>query len=359
MRTAAPLATAGTTLTISAADALKIGYNSDSSLARSGAILQVYTSTGTTTVTDNGEKVQVTAWLTSTTATITRSYGATADPGTTYASGTDFKLVGWPVPENSQLYVDQSQARTPRYNLTQIFARDIVISRNQQIRKMRTIEDELAYQVDQRSIEVVRELNNSVLHGSPSAAITGTFPLAVASSGDNRTLAGINYFLRIAGGAAAGANYDTTSEDFDPTVLNNQTYAVVKWGARPTHILTGFKQQRVMQGFGSSLVYITPNEKIKATTPAFTTWYRTDSGPILATIVDGNFGDGAQGSSAQLDMSRIRLRPVLDSALFLRTAPTLNDGDAARLIGEWGLEVRNAVGTLKAHALHTGLSVPA
>lgn len=352
------LATAGVTITVSAAHLLRIGYNASTSYQKVGAILQVVSSSGSTTVNGNGEQLQVTAFPSSTTATVTRSYGQTADPGTTYdATVTILKVVAWPVPEYSGLGPDMTQARRVRFNLTQIFTRDIIISRNQQKRMMRTVRDELGYQLDQRSIEIVREMNNSFLQGEPSAALTGSFPIA-ADHGDNRTLAGIVHWLRLAGGAAAGATYDTTAEDLTPAVLNNMVYATALYGARPSAILTGFLQERVIQGFGTDKIFITPNDRIKSTTPNFTTYYRTDMGPVLGSIVDGNFGRGNNESIAVLDMSRISARPFADAALFLQTAPSLQDGDAYRLIAEWSLEVRNAYPTLEAHAYHTALTLP-
>jgi hypothetical protein len=352
------LATGGVTITLSAADNLKIGYNANSTYQRVGAILQVMSSSGTTTVNGNGEQLQVTAFPGSTSATVTRAYGQTADPGTTYdATTTILKLVQWPMPEYSSIGPDQSRARRVRYNFSELFGRDIIMSRNQILRKMQTIGDEVAYQIDQRTIEIVREMNDAFLHGSPSGVLTGSFPIS-SGAGDNRTLAGIEYWLRVAGSPTAGGTYDTTAEDLTPTVLNNMVYAVAQTGARPTAILTGFLQERVIQGFGADKIFITPNERIKSTTPNFSTFYRTDLGPVLSTVVDQNYGNGAKESIAVLDMSRIKARPFLDSALFLQTAPTLQDGDAARLIGEWTLEVRNAYPTLQAHALHTGLTLP-
>src|SRR5467141_3586297 len=88
--TTATLATGGVTMTMSAADIIKIGGS-----ARTGAVLQVISGPGggaAGTIVDNGEQVQVTAFPSTTTATITRAYGLTADPGSTYPSGAVWKM---------------------------------------------------------------------------------------------------------------------------------------------------------------------------------------------------------------------------------------------------------------------------
>ena len=350
----ATLATAGTTITVSAADALKIGYNADSSLVRPGAIIQRYQTDAGVAV-DNGEKLQVTAWGSSTTATVTRSYGATADPGSSYLSGTDFRLVGWPLPEGSNLGPDQSQARTPRYNLTQIFGRDITLTRNQIMRMMRSVDDEFMYQVDQRAIEVRRELNMSVIFGESSTSISGTFPVTPANSGDNRTMAGIIQFLTDAGGAAAGATYDSTAEAFTSKLLNGMHYASAILGGNPTTLLMGGLQSRAVNGFGADQIRIVPDSRYRQ---GWTTVYRTDTGKVLYFLTDFNMSFGAQGTVALIDETRLALRYVEDAAFFVLVAPTFTDGDSARVLGEWSLECRNAIGTLAAHAIHTALTVP-
>lgn len=352
----ANLGTGGTTLTLSAADMLKVGYNASTTLQRPGAILQVISSTGTTTVNGNGEQVQITAFGSSTTATITRAYGLTADPGTQYDTATTkLKLVGWPLPEGSTLGPDQSQARTVRYNYTQIFGRDITITRNQIMRRMQSLEDEFLYQLDQRAIEMKREMNDAVIFGSPSSSITGTFPQAVANGGDNRTFAGLNYFLQSAGGAAAGATFDNTSEALTPKVFNNMHYASAILGGNPLVVFTGGKQQRAIQAFGQDQIRTVPDERVRS---GFTTLFRTDTGAILSLVTDFNMSNGLEDTVMMVDLTRTSLRYFTDAQFFVLVAPTFTDGDSARVLGEWSFECRNAIGTLAAHSIHTNLTIP-
>lgn len=352
------LATGATAFNMSAADALKLGYNATSALQRVGAVLQVYLGPGggaAGTVVDNGEQVQITAWASSTQATITRAYGQAADPGTTYPSGGKWKLVAWPNPEGSTLLTDQSQARTVRYNLTQIFRRDITVTRNQIQRRMQSLDDEFLYQIDQRAIEMKREMNSSAWYGTPSTSITGTFAVTPANSGDNRTMAGIVYFLTIAGGAAAGATYDSTSEAFTAKTLNGMHYASAVLGGNPQTILVGGKQSRGIQAFSQDSIRTVPDERVRA---GYTTQIRTDTGAILALVTDFAISLGTEGTVALVDMTRVRFRPWVDSDFFILTAPTFTDGDSASVLAEWSLECRNAVGTLAAHAIHTNLVIP-
>ncbi len=356
--TTATLATGATTLSLSAADALKLGYNATSALQRTGAILQFYLGTGggvNTAVNDNGEQVQITAWAGSTSATITRAYGATADPGTTYPSGAKLVLVGWPVPEGSGLLTDQSQARTVRYNLTQIFRRDVTLTRNQIQRRMQSLEDEYLYQIDQRAIEMRREMNKAVWFSSPSTSITGTFAVSPSNSGDNRTMAGIVYFLTIAGSPAGGATYDNTAEGVTSKTINNMHYASAILGGNPTTLFSGGKQSRAIQAFNQDTIRTVPDERVRS---GYTTQIRTDTGAVISLVTDFNISLGTEGTIALADLSRMRFRPWVDSAFFILTAPTFTDGDSASVLAEWTLECRNAVSTLAAHSIHTALSIP-
>ena len=356
--TTATLATGGTTLTASVADLLKIGNNAVAALQRPGAVLQVFFGPGggaATTPVDNGEQVQVTAFPSTTTATITRAYGQTADPGTTYPSGAKFKLVAWPLPEGSNLGPDQSQARTVRYNLTEIFGRDITITRNQIMRRMQSLDDEFMYQLDQRAIEMKREMNDAIIFGSPSTSITGAFAVSPANSGDNRTMAGLIYFLTIAGGAAAKATFDNTAEAASMLVVNNLHYAAAILGGNPLTLFAGGKQERVIQGFGQDQIRTVPDERVRS---GFTTLLRTDTGAVLTLATDFNIDNGAAGTIMLADQTRIQFRPFVDAAFFVLVAPTFTDGDSARVLAEWSLEVRNAVGTLAAHSIHTALTIP-
>jgi hypothetical protein len=353
--TTATLATGATTLTISAADAIKIGYAANN--PRTGAVLQVINGPGggsVGTLVDNGEQIQVTAFPSSTTATITRAYGLTADPGSTYPSGSIWKMVSTSLPENSDLQFDLSQKRTVTYNVTQIFERSINISRNQIKRLMQGIEDEFFYQVDQRAIELKRELNDSVIFSSQFPVYGGTFPQT--NVGDNRTTGGILWFGQKAGSGGAGKTFNNVPEALSPQVLNTLHYVAWKKGANPTLLITGGRMARIIQGFGTDLIRIVPNERVRQ---GFTNLYRTDLGVVLTMVVDGNFGDGAEGSVALLDQSRARLRPFIDAEMFMLVAPAFRDGDAARIICEWGWEERNAFSSLDAHALHTNLTIPA
>jgi hypothetical protein len=348
----ATLATGGVTLTMSAADIIKIGGPS-----RPGAVLQFITGlagTSATTPLDNGEQVQVTAFPSTTTATITRAYGLTADPGTTYVNSSVLKMVNLTLPENSDLQGDLSQKRTLTYNVTQIFERSINISRNQIKRLMQGIEDEFFYQVDQRAIELKRELNDTVIFGTQFPVYGGTFPQT--NTGDNRTTGGILWFGQKAGSGGAGKTFNNVAEALTPQVLNTLHYVAWKKGANPTLLLSGGRMARVIQGFGTDLIRIVPNEAVRQ---GFTNLYRTDLGVVLTMVVDGNFGDGAEGTVALLDQSRARLRPFIDAEMFMLVAPTFRDGDAARLLCEWGWEERNAFASLDAHALHTNLTIPA
>jgi hypothetical protein len=339
------LATTATTLNVAAGQGKRVLV---------GAILQALNTTaGTTVQNDNGEQVQVTAIATDA-LTITRAYGLTADPGATYPASTIWKIMTrQTLPENSALGTDTSLARLIRYNFTQIFERTVNVSRNQIKRAMQSIDDEFYYQLDQRAIELKREMNDIFIFGSPSASLTAAFPTTGAA--DNRTTAGLLYFLQQAGGATAGGTFDSTAEGLTAKVLNNMQFASAKLGGNPTLVVAGGKQTRLIEGFGADLVRIVPNERVRG---AFSTLYRTDLGVVVTLVADLNMGNGAEGTVAFVDPTRFRLHPFIDAEMFVLVAPTFSDGDAARIICEWGLEVRNALVTLAAHSVHTALTIP-
>lgn len=334
-------ATTATTLNVSTGHGARI---------RVGAVLQVIKDG--TTVVDNGEQVQVTAIATDA-LTVTRAYGLTADPGTTYAANSIWKVVSQTLPEGSDIQTDLSQKRLITNFVTQIFERTINITRNQIKRRMQGVTSEFDYQMDQRVVELRREMNDTVIFGTQNPAPAASFPATTV--GDNRTMMGLLYALQKKGSPGAGKTYDNTAESLTPAVLNALYYASFKLGGDPSVLFLGGKQARVVEGFGQDLIRIVPNERVRQ---GFTTLYRTDLGRVLTMVVDGNFEDGAGGTIALVDPERAKLRPFVDAEMFVLTAPTFKDGDAARVICEWGMEVRNAIQSLDAHAIHTKLTIP-
>jgi len=337
-------ATAATTLNVTAGQGVRV---------RVGAILQAITSQASAAVQqDNGEQVQVTAIATDA-LTVTRAYGLTADPGLTMPASTIWKVISQTLPEGSDIQTDLSQKRLITNFVTQIFERTVNITRNQLKRRMQGVQDEFSYQLDQVTIQLRRELNDTVIFGTQNPAPAATFPATTV--GDNRTMMGMLYALQKKGSPAAKATFDNTAEALTPLVFNNMAYAVAKKGGHATAAFLGGKQARVVEGFGQDLIRIVPNETVRQ---GFTTLYRTDMGVVVTLVVDGNFEDGAAGTMTLTDLERVALRPFVDAEMFVLTAPSFKDGDAARVISEWGAEWRNAIQSLDAHAIHTALTIP-
>lgn len=305
-----------------ASNATTIGVTSTSEL-REGALLKLVSAGGS-------EVVQVTAVSNATQFTCTRGYGGTTAATATFAANAVVDIIQMPRQEASDIGTDITKVPTVASNVSAIFERSILISRNQQKRRMAAITDFLAQSIHDRTMEIKRELEKAVIHSVQS----GSSP--AGSDSVYRTFNGLLAMI---------TNVDSTSQSMSYGVFNGAVKNLVDNGAADDQ---------------SHLVLVAPT-KIRQTISTFDNSNRrlmesdvragyyveqvlSDLGVVVDVVTSNYLGAGASApwKSILLDTSRVKLRPFADDTFKLMAATDWVDGVKRRILGEYSLELRNA-----------------
>jgi len=299
-----------------------------------------------------GEQMQVTGQSPSganVALSITRAYGGTT--ASIHAQSAVYTHIARPLQQNSDLGPDMSRARVVKYNYIQRQGVDVVLAAEaiESSRRGYTpgVQDELVYQLANRTQEILRLWNTSLIYGSPSYGVGGSVG---AAAGDYSTFAGIHKWLdgtfnatsvSINWGAASTinginspyANGDIFSAVNDANIYLFRQGAVADW----------------LVGGPLAAVYVgkTFNDRIRLQqdemTRGFAAQYiRTTLANELRVLLDGYVSDtSGVGDLMLLDSSRWRIRPYAGSLYYTITAETLRDGDQVRALSKLSLEARN------------------
>lgn len=250
--------------------------------------------------------------------TVTRGYGGSTK--VTHAALASFRMIGAMLPETSDLDKDISRARIANSNRLGRFGLNVQISDEQLQRAMAGyavgVPNEFDYQVTQRVREIKRMINNFLIFGKQSSA-----------SGDFSSFDGVIQWL-IAGAADPNAT-------FNPDQVNSSYSTLLQAGGDPDWLLAGTTIVRKIANLYSDRIRIEQSEKSRGWSVIY---FDTDLGKTLRLILDAYMPANTFGL---LDSRRIRIRPFINSLFYFRTAETMRDGEAARVIAKMSLEVRN------------------
>ena len=253
------------------------------------------------------------------TATVNRGYGGSTR--VTHAQSAVYRNVGSMLAETSDLDKDISRNRVPNSNRLGRYGLNVQISDEQLQRAMAQyvpgVPNEFDYQVAQRVREIKRMINNGLIYSTVSTA-----------SGDFSSYDGVIEWLR--GGAV-----DQNSAVFNPDMVNTSYTNVFNQGGDPDWLVCGTTIVRRIANLYSDRIRIEQAERSRGWSVIY---FDTDLGKTLRLILDAYWP--AQ-SFALLDSRRIRIRPFINSFFYFRTAETMRDGEAARVISKLSLEVRN------------------
>ncbi len=306
---------------------------------------------GATNGLGTGEQLQVTGQSPSgsnVSLSISRAYGGTT--ASTHAQSAVYTHIARPLQQNSDLGPDMSRARVVKYNYIQRQGVDVVLAAEaiESSRRGYTpgIQDELVYQLANRTQEILRLWNTSLIYGSPSYGVGGS---TGAAAGDYSTMAGIHKWL--------DGTFNTTSVvDTWQTASTSFTGAPYANGDIYTAINDAniylFRQGAVADWLvGGPLAAVdvgkTFNDRIRLQqdemTRGFAAQYiRTTLANELRVLLDGYVSDtSGTGDLFLLDSSRWRVRPYAGSLYYTITAETLRDGDQVRALSKLSLEGRN------------------
>jgi len=277
--------------------------------------------------------LRVTSVIANTTL-ITASYGSTTwlSVGTTCT----WYVIGQPFQDIIDASEDISLLRSKKRNFTQIFERAIQITQSRKGMDMEAITDELQYQIKQRTLEIKRELDMSVIMGV--AYRVGSFSADI----EYRTMQGIYNYIR-------DPDLDATREDTTVTdlagaaltvgYLNSLLYKIWDAGgldeASDPIIVVGADQQRAIASWEKELRRVEQGERQVG-------YYRdiflSDMGKELPVVLDRWV---PLKTVIILDRARVSLRALQGDAWHMEKMAKTGRSEKWQLSGQYGLEIRN------------------
>jgi len=285
---------------------------------------------------NQAEVVHVTAIATDA-LTITRGYGTTSPED--HDSGSTWDIVGMPVQSGTDVTTDRSVIRTRVTNFTQIFERGVQIAGDTQAVLKAGVPDEVAYQSRLRLLELLTELDRSIIAGIKSASD--------GSDTVYRTMSGLIEYL-----SAAGGNTNSTAEAMSPDVLNAMFQQIFDDGGgimgSQMMLAVPQAQMRKISAFDSNNVRVVPGPGMSG---RFVTQFLTDLGVVLDIVVDRWI---PPDTSMVIDNSRTAVVPLSGRSFGINPISVTGDSVKRQILGDYTLEVRNAG---EAHAIHTNLVI--
>lgn len=318
-----------TTVSLSSADAavLDIGYllQQDSLVGVGGA---------------GGDVMQVQG-ISGTTITVARNYGQASASAQSITTAL-MRIINAPAYPNSDLGKDLTKARIAKLNYINRWAVNVNIDSEQILRSragyVPGVRDELAYQFEQRVIEFKRYMSNALLYSKTN------FGASTANGPDNdyQTMWGLIAMLNGTFNSTAGnqaASAITTGGVFSDTLVNTAIMNIYRQGGNSNAIIVG---PNGMQDFGQLYQDRIRMDQSATDRGFYAQLYR----PSMANdhyLLNEAYLNDTTGSGLLIvaDLSRIRIRPFINSFSYIITAPSFRDGDAARWLSKWTLECRN------------------
>lgn len=279
------------------------------------------------------------------------SMSTSSDALVSAANGTSTRwfIVGKPFTDEEDASGDISGARTRRRNVTQIYERGIEITETREHIDLYAISDELKTQIKYRTLEVKRELNNSVIN---SWANHGT--ATYSADTPRRTMAGLVNLIRdpdLDGtledsnvlNASAGALTLNKINDLCKLIYDNGGFD----DGSNCCIIVGPYQARVIALLEEGRIRKSSNELVVG---SYANAVKTDLGFDVPVVLDRWMpGDLLM----VLDKSRVALMPLQGDTWHLEKMAKSGRQQKYQLSGQYTLELRNAE---EAHGLYIGLA---
>ena len=269
------------------------------------------------------------------TEALTAAYGSAIHTSTSVTC--TWFVISQPYGDSSDASDDISRARTKRFNFPQIFERAIEISQTRKGMDMEAVTDELQYQIKNRTLEIKRELNMTVLMGLPYRVTNFNADL------DVHTMMGICQMIR-------DPDMDGTKED--TTVTNAAAAALTVahinallykiWDAGGLDeiadpiIVVGANQQRVISGMEKDIRRVEQGERQVG---YYRDLFLSDMGIELPIVLDRWM---QADKLVVLDRSRVALRAFAGDAWHMEKMAKTGRSEKWQLSGQYGLELRNA-----------------
>jgi hypothetical protein len=282
-----------------------------------------------------GEQIQVVGLVSnSTQIQVTRGYGGTTIVA--HASGNNFKSIGIPNQEGSNLGRDKTKPRLPKFNLPMRFSADVVLTQEEIERSAHQyspgVPDEMYYQYQNRKYEKLREINLALLYARQAASG------GASTGGDFSTMAGVIPWLDGTQNTSA-TPFNAAGAILTDALINAQNQVLINQGSVPKWLFGGSNLARAINRIYGDRIRITQDE----TTRGFRVMeFVTDLQNTIRVLWDRQIADTAGlGLGILMDPDRFRIRPYLNSLWYTIQAPSFFDGDAIRMLCKITLDARN------------------
>lgn len=270
------------------------------------------------------------------TLTVTRGYGGTTAASLT--NGATLLILGNAALEGADADSARFTSRSRKINYTQIFSATIDVSGSDLAVRQIGVRDELDYQKVQRSRELLRDLENSVINGVAAAANPQ------GSTTVRRTMRGLKSFITTNSFVAGSGGFPS-----DTTLTEAQLNLALRemWESSAGNIdlvVVGGREKRAINGFVAS------NRRFMSSTETFkdlVSSYESDYG--LCRVVLSRYVPA--GTVLLLDSSRIAVTPLAGRSFHYTALARTGDSERGQVIGEYTLELRNEA----AHGVISGL----
>ena len=275
---------------------------------------------------------------------VARGHGlTTADPA---PAGSGLRLLGNAALEGADADAPRYTTRLRRVNYTQIFGATVEVSGTDLAVRQYGVDDELDYQKVQRTRELLRDLENSVINGAAQTV------LPEGGAAVRRTMAGLTSLVRThrfspgadgfadAGPAAPGGS-GLTEE-----MLNLALREVWKRSSGSVDlVVVGGPEKRAINRFAAAGRGV---GRDAGRYKDLISLYESDFG-VCRVVLSRHV---PAGTVLLLDSSRIEVMPLAGRSFHYRPLARTGDRDAGQVVGEYTLELRNESG----HALIEGLA---
>ncbi|HQY87895.1 MAG TPA: DUF5309 family protein [Tepidisphaeraceae bacterium] len=274
-----------------------------------------------------GEIALVTAAnYTTNTLTVTRGYGETTSGD--FVDGDAVTILGNAALEGDDASVVRFTSRTRQKNYTQIFSSTVEISGSELAVRKIGVRDELDYQKAQRTRELLRDLENTVINGVlPDANPEGSATV-------RRTMRGILSFIDT--NVMTQGEGDVPESEFLTEEILNLALRTIwqRSGAGVDLIVVNGREKRRINAFvATNRRYFSVNESFKDMVSS----YESDFGNCRVVVSR----HVPLGSVLLLDSSRISVMPLAGRSFHYRQLATTGDREAGQMLGEYTLEFRN------------------
>ena len=270
------------------------------------------------------------------TLTVVRGYGASTAQA--LVDNAALLIVGNAALEGDDAAAARFTARSRKTNYTQIFTSSIEVSGSELAVRQIGVRDELDYQKVQRTRELLRDLENSVINGrAPAATPEGSATV-------RRTMRGLRSFI-----ATNIFSPGVGSFPADSVLTEEQLNLALRsiWQQSNGHvdlIVVGGQEKRAINQYIATNRRFTPQSDTYRDNVAT---YESDYG--VCRIVLSRWVP--PGSVFLLDSSRIEVMPLAGRSFHYKPLATTGDRDSGQVIGEYTLELRNE----NAHGVIQGL----